>query len=207
MLKLTNTFKKLQKAYTSKKYRYIIMQGGSSSSKTFSILQLLFEIARKHNKQIDIIGQTSTHLRSGVLNDMPAVARQFEYNWDDRFRSSIKQYKHDAGSLNFWSFDKLGKAHGGRRDILFLNEANHIHYNIAEQLMIRTRDLIIIDYNPTNEFWVHNKILKEEADKAILIKSTYLDNQYLEKAIIDTLEAKRGNNNFWRVYGLGDLVS
>jgi phage terminase large subunit len=114
-----------------------------------------------------------------------------------------------SGSMNFISIDKLGKAHGGRRDILFLNEANHQHYNIAEQLMIRTRECIFIDYNPTNEFWVHEKILNNpaEREKAILIKSNYTDNQYLERSIVESIEAKRGdgNNNFWRVYGLGEL--
>lgn len=205
MLKLSNVFKRNVDAYASGQYRYLINQGGTSSTKTFSILQMLFEIARKHNKQIDIIGQTSTHLRSGVLKDMPMVANQFGYEWDKRFKTSIKEYKHDVGQINFWSFDKLGKAHGGRRDILFLNEANHIHFSIAEQLMVRTRDLIIIDYNPTNEFWVQSKILKEEADKCLLIKSTYKDNPFLEQSIIDSIESKKGNNNFWRVYGLGEL--
>jgi phage terminase large subunit len=204
MLKLTNTFKKLQFAYKQQP-RYIIMQGGSSSSKTFSILQLLFEIGRKYNKQIDICGLSVPHLKSGVLNDMPTVANQFGYIWEERFQHTNKQFKHDAGVLNFIALDKVGKAHGGRRDILFLNEANHLHYKIAEQLMIRTRDFIIIDYNPTNAFWVHKEILAKEPKKSILIKSTYKDNQYLEQSIIESLESRKGNNNFWRVYGLGEL--
>jgi phage terminase large subunit len=90
---------------------------------------------------------------------------------------------------------------------LFLNEANHLNYNIVEQLMIRTRKTIFIDYNPTNAFWVHKKIFKDEPDKALLIKSTYKDNPFLEQSIIDMIESKKGdgNNNFWRVYGLGEL--
>ena len=88
-----------------------------------------------------------------------------------------------------------------------MNEANHLNYNIAEQLMVRTRKKVFIDYNPTNAFWVHTQILKNEPDKAILIKSTYKDNPFLEQSIVDFIESRRGdgNNNFWRVYGLGEL--
>lgn len=210
MLKLTNVFRKNAEAYVSGKYRYIINQGGTSASKTFSLLQLLVQIAKKHKKQVDILGLTVPHLKAGVINDMPAVMEGFGLSFHDMYNSTDKQLPFpDAGVHNFISVDKLGKAHGGRRDILYINEANHHTWAIIEQLMIRTRDLIFIDYNPTNEFWVHEKILNNpaERDKALLIKSNYRDNQYLEQAIIDALEARKGDgtSNFWRVYGLGEL--
>ena len=210
MLKLTNVFRKNADAYISGKYRYIINQGGTSASKTFSVLQLLTQIGIKHQKQIDIVGLTVPHLKAGVLNDMQPVMDGFGLNFHSMLNQTDKRVIMPSdGTMNFISIDKLGKAHGGRRDILFLNEANHQHYNIAEQLMIRTREVIFIDYNPTNEFWVHDKILSNpaEAAKAILIKSNYKDNEYLEQSIVDSIEAKRGDgtNNFWRVYGLGEL--
>ena len=113
----------------------------------------------------------------------------------------------NGSKLQFIAFDNIGKAHGGRRDILYLNEANHQNYNIVEQLMARTRKTIFIDYNPTNAFWVHNKLMVDEPERLNLIKSTYKDNQFLEQNIIDFIESRKGdgNNNFWRVYGLGEL--
>jgi phage terminase large subunit len=208
VIRLTSVFHRNRDAYKSGKYRYIINQGGSSASKTFSILQLLVGIARLNKKQIDIVGLTVPHLKAGVINDMPKVMDGFGLNFHDMYNSTDKTLVFPSGGvINFISIDKLGKAHGGRRDILFLNEANHQHYNIAEQLMIRTREVVFIDYNPTNEFWVHSQIMEKEADKALLIKSNYKDNEHLEQAIIDSIEAKRGDgtNNFWRVYGLGEL--
>lgn len=210
MLRLTNVFHKNAKAYISGKYRYIINQGGTSASKTFSILQLLTQIAIKYPKQIDIIGLSVPHLKDGVLNDMPAVLSGFGLDFHSMYNITDKSIKFPSGGvINFKSFDKLGKAHGGRRDILYINEANHVNFNIAEQLMMRTRDVIFIDYNPTNEFWAHKQILEndKEKDKAILIKSSYVDNQFLEQSIIDAIESRRGDgtNNFWRVYGLGEL--
>lgn len=204
MLQCTKVFDYNYDAY-KQNYRYIVNQGGTSSSKTFSTLQLLVAICLKYEKQIDIVGLSVPHLKSGVLNDMPFVCEQFGINFDSNYSASDRVFKIGKGKINFLAFDKLGKAHGGRRDILYMNEANHLNYNIVEQLMVRTRENIFIDYNPTNEFWVHTKLMRDEPEKTKLIKSTYKDNQYLEQTIIDMIESKKGNNNFWRVYGLGEL--
>lgn len=204
MLQCSNVFDRNFLEYKNN-VRYIINQGGTSSTKTFSILQLLVGICLKYNKQIDVVGLSVPHLKTGVLNDMPAVCAQFGINFSDHYKESDKQFTCGRGKINFLAFDKLGKAHGGRRDILYMNEANHLNYNIVEQLMVRTRDCIFIDYNPTNEFWVHSKLLKEEPEKCRVIRSTYKDNPFLEQTIIDMIESKKGNNNFWRVYGLGEL--
>lgn len=204
MLKLSPVFRKNAGAL-KENFRYIINQGGTSSTKTFSILQLLVTIALKYKVKIDIVGLSVPHLKQGVLNDMPTVCNQFGIDFYKYYKSSDKIFSAGKGTIAFLSFDKLGSAHGGRRDYLYLNEANHLHYNIVEQLLIRTRNNIFIDYNPTNEFWVHEKIFKDEAEKAKLIQSTYKDNPFLEQTIINSIEARKGDNNFWRVYGLGEL--
>ena len=100
-------------------------------------------------------------------------------NIDNIDIESDKEFQAGRGKICFLAFDKLGKAHGGRRDILYMNEANHLHYNIVEQLMVRTRQTIFIDYNPTNEFWVHTKLLVEQPEETLLIRSTYKDNPFL----------------------------
>lgn len=179
-----------------------------NSTKTWSTLQLLAWIAIHKAKQIDIVGLTVPHLKSGVINDMPHVLKSLGVDFYDIYNGSDKKLMFPSGGIiNFIAIDTPGKAHGGRRDILYLNEANHLHYNIAEQLMVRTRDKIFIDYNPTNVFWAHKKVLKDEPEKSLLIKSTYKDNPMLESAIVDMIESKKGdgNNNFWRVYGMGEL--
>lgn len=204
MLQCSNVFDRNYKAF-KEATRYIINQGGTSSTKTFSTLQLLVAICLKYNKKIDIVGLSVPHLKMGVLNDMPYVCEQYGINFNEHYKESDRVFTCGKGQINFIAVDKLGKAHGGRRDILYMNEANHLNYNIAEQLMVRTRESIFIDYNPTNEFWVHTKVMKDEPEKAVLIKSTYKDNPFLEQEIINMIEAKKGNNNFWRVYGLGEL--
>lgn len=207
MLQFSNVFRKNIQAYKDDKIQYVINQGGTSSTKTYSILQLLLSICIKYPVKIDIVGLSVPHLKSGVLNDMLYICRSAGFNFDEFYKEGDKVLKVGKGTINFLAFDKLGKAHGGRRDILYLNEANHLNYNIAEQLMIRTRKKVFIDYNPTNAFWVHTHILKDEPERAVLIKSTYKDNPFLEQSIINAIESRRGdgNNNFWRVYGMGEL--
>lgn len=208
MLSLTKTFYKNANAYCENKYRYIINQGGSSSSKTFSILQLLTQIALNRKLTIDICGESMPHLKRGVLRDLPQVFDQFGLNFDLMLNRSDFYLTFDSGAkINLIALDNAGKARGARRDILFVNEANLIPYETVEQLLIRTHEMIFIDYNPTNAFWVHNEIIPKNPDKALLIKSTYKDNQFLPQSEIAELESRRGdgNNNFWRVYGLGEL--
>ena len=209
MLKLTKTFYKNVDALESGKYRYIINQGGSSSSKTFSILQILTHFANTHEKIIiDIASESVPHLKRGVLRDLPVIFEQFGLNFDLMLNRSDNYITFPNGArINLIALDNPGKARGSRRDILFINEANLIPYETAQQLFIRTHETIFIDYNPTQAFWVHNEIIPQNPDKSLLIKSTYKDNQYLPQAEINELESRRGdgNNNFWRVYGLGEL--
>lgn len=164
MLQTSPVFDKNVEAWADDKIRYIINQGGTSSTKTFSILQLLTTAAIKHPFQIDIAGLNVPHLKSGVLNDMPAVCQQMGFNFYDYYHASDRVFKRGEGRINFIAIDKIGKAHGGRRDVLFLNEANHLPFPIAEQLMIRTRRKVLIDFNPTGAFWVHKKTLVEEPE-------------------------------------------
>lgn len=206
MLSLTNTFAKNVEAYSSKKYRYIINQGGSSSGKTFSILQLLTYIAQKKKKTIDIASESVPHLKRGVLRDLPIVFEQFGLNFDLMHNRSDNFITFSNGSkINLIALETPGKARGSRRDILFINEANLIPYETALQLFIRTHEQIFIDYNPTSAFWVHQQIIPNNPDKCLLIKSTYKDNQFLTQAEVEELESRKGDNNFWRVYGLGEL--
>lgn len=208
MLKLTKTFYKNANAYKLAKYRYIINQGGSSSSKTFSILQLLTLIAQGRKLTIDIAGESLPHLKRGVLRDLPYVFDQMGLNFELMLNKSDSYIRFCNDSrINLIALDNPGKARGSRRDILFINEANLVPYETAQQLLIRTREMIFIDYNPTNAFWVHNEIIPRNPDTSLLIKSTYKDNQFLSQTEITELESRRGdgNNNFWRVYGLGEL--
>jgi phage terminase large subunit len=125
------------------------------------------------------------------------------YN-DDAWSKTDFTYTFETGSkIEFFSADQPGKVRGPRRDILFVNEANNIDYESFDQLRIRTRKVIWLDWNPTNEFWWYSEIIPNyDVD---FITLTYKDNEALDKSIISDIESHKHNKQWWQVYGLGQL--
>lgn len=105
--------------------------------------------------------------------------------------------------IEFFGADDPTKLRGPRRDVLFINEANNVNHQVYEQLEVRTRDMVLLDYNPTHEFWAHTDVVgKEDTD---FIKLTYKDNEALEPSIIKSIEGRKDKPNWWKVYGLGEI--
>lgn len=199
-----------QKKISKLKKRLRIVQGGTSSSKTFTILPLLIQYAiQKPNSEISVVAESVPHLRRGAVKDFLKImdwTGNFNHN---NFNKSNLTYKFSNGSyIEFFSADMPDKLRGARRDVLFINECNNVSFESYQQLSIRTKNFIYLDYNPTNEFWVHTELL-DDADFIIL---TYKDNEALDPAIIKEIEKARDKaktsmywHNWWRVYGLGEL--
>lgn len=202
-MKLTNVFKKNLRFYASGE-SLIINQGGTSSSKTFSILQLLLRIAEDSKKPlvISIVSYALPHLKLGAIRDFEKILIDCGYNVDKVKNKTDLYYKIGKSIIEFFSADNLAKVHGPRRDILYLNECNHLKYDVYTQLRIRTRKCTFVDYNPTAEFWIHTDVIPFEDHS--YIQSTYLDNEYLDENIVKQIEARKQNENWWRVYGLGE---
>ena len=180
--------------------------GGTSASKTISILIWLIDYAQsRKDKKIDIMSESYPHLKDGAMRDFKLILIDRGY-WDDTcWNETDHIYTFPTGSIiKFISIDKLGKAHGPRRDVLFINEANNIPYPIYEQLEVRTKEVIWLDWNPSTEFWYYDKI-KDKVDHDF-ITLTYLDClNVLDPRIVASIESKKDNKNWWLVYGLGQL--
>lgn len=201
------------KAWNAKPHcRYISSCGGTRSGKTFSILQLLYlarlgEEKRKAPPTItSIVSESFPHLKRGCIRDFKTML-QTEEVWDEsRWSESNKTYTFGNGSIiEFFSIDNAGKVYGASRDDLFVNEAQHIPYETARQLFVRTRGRIILDYNPTHEFWAMTKI--ENQANCVRIHSTYKDNNHLTPLQVREIESNVGDKNWWRVFGEGEVGS
>jgi phage terminase large subunit len=203
-MKTTKIFSKNLQAYIDRNL-LIINQGGSSSSKTFSVLQLLYQIAitSKSKKIISIVSYTFPHLKLGAIRDFENILIEECIVIENIRNKTELTYQVGNCIIEFFSADNLSKVHGPRRDILFINECNHLSYDVYTQLVIRTKKAVFLDYNPVREFWVHTEVIPKE--KHVLIKSTYKDNCYLDQSIIDKIESRQSNENWWRVYGLGEV--
>ena len=187
------------------KKRLKIIQGGTSSAKTISILLILIDIAQSHkDKTISIVSESFPHLRRGAIKDFLEIMEGHGYYKDDLWSKTDFTYRFETGSkIEFFSADSPDKVRGPRRDILFINEANNISFDTYTQLAIRTDGDIYLDYNPVSEFWVNTEILNKQENDYIIV--TYKDNEALSKTIVDEIESRKDNKYFWQVYGLGLL--
>jgi phage terminase large subunit len=196
------------------KNRIKIVQGGTSASKTYSILAVLIDKAlRKDGLEISIVAESIPHLRRGALKDFIKILKWTNRFNDQQLNKSLLTYQFKNGSVvEFFSADDASKLRGARRDILYINECNNVTFESYNELAIRTKREVYLDFNPANEFWVH-KELKDEPDTDFIIL-TYKDNEALDESIVSQIEKNRDKAatssywaNWWRVYGLGEVGS
>ena len=210
MFKRTTSINKI----LSLKSRIKIIQGGTSAGKTFGILPILIDKCTKENGlEVSVVAETIPHLRRGALKDFLKIMRWTNRYFDDRFNKTLLRYEFANGSsMEFFSADDASKLRGARRDILYINECNNVTFEAYNELSIRTKKEVYLDFNPANEFWVH-KELKDEPDTDFIIL-TYKDNEALDESIVSQIEKNRDKAttssywaNWWRVYGLGQVGS
>lgn len=194
------------------KRRIKIIQGGTSASKTYSILAVLINKAIiQPNLEISVVAESIPHLRRGALKDFIKILKWTNRFDDNQFNKSLLIYQFKNGStFEFFSADDSSKLRGARRDVLYINECNNVTFESYNELAIRTKKEVFLDFNPANEFWVHTE-LKNEQDSDFLIL-TYKDNEALDNSIVQQIEKNRLKAetsaywaNWWRVYGLGEI--
>jgi phage terminase large subunit len=192
--------------------RIKIIQGGTSAGKTYSVLAVLITKAASYPlTEISIVAESIPHLRRGALKDFLKIMKENNRYFDERFNKSLLRYEFSNGSvMEFFSADDSSKLRGARRDILYINECNNVTFESYNELAIRTKKEVYLDFNPANEFWVHTE-LKDEQDSDFLIL-TYKDNEALDNSIVQQIEKNRLKaetsaywSNWWRVYGLGEI--
>lgn len=201
----TNKILKLKK-------RVRIIQGGTSAAKTYGILSVLIARASAiHGLEISVVAESIPHLRRGALKDFIKLMKWMNKWHENQFNKSLLTYQFLNGStFEFFSADDSSKLRGARRDVLYINECNNVTFESYNELAIRTKKAIYLDFNPANEFWVHTE-LKDEQDSDFLIL-TYKDNEALDNSIVEQIEKNRLKAetstywaNWWRVYGLGEI--
>jgi phage terminase large subunit len=191
-----------------------LIAGGTSASKTIGILQVLIDIAQSstladcQGLPIDVVSETMPHMRGGAMQDFENIMRTQGYWVEERWNKTLSTYTFETGiKMRFFSADAPSKVHGPRRWILYINEGNNIPWPIADHLMVRTKWLVFVDWNPSAEFWAYTEIMQNPAytGQYDFITLTYLDNEALDPVIVQRIEAHKNNAAWWQVYGLGQL--
>lgn len=199
------------------KARFKVVQGATSSGKTYGIIPIIYDRCLAQSRfKATVVAETLPAVKEGAI-DIFKNFMQEEGRWNDsQWNASELIYTaHNGSKLQFKSFDSIGKAKAsGKRDLLFLNEANHIPYPIADALIIRSKE-VWLDFNADQEFWAHTEILPQ--DNSEFLKLTYQDNEAIPPETLEDLlkrkaradeEERRGIKgywwNWWQVYGMGE---
>jgi len=184
----------------------IVNQGGTSSGKTYSILQVLCLKAIGENDQvISVVGQDVPNLKSGALRDMQTIVASSPdiQSWIKGYNASDRIYTfHNGSIIEFKSYQDPQDAKSGKRHYLFMNEANGINYWIYWELARRTNKQVFIDYNPNARFWVHDKLIGKEGVELII--SDHRHNPFLSDKTRRDIEGIRNEDEeLWKVYARG----
>lgn len=182
-------------------------QGGTRSGKTWSLLNVLIELCYKNENAgivITIARKTFPALRASVMRDFFTILNNEDIYEPSQHNKSEATYMLYGNLVEFISVDQPQKVRGRKRDILFVNECNEISREDWRQLLLRTTNRTLIDYNPSDEYhWIYDDILERE--DVAFFKTTYKDNPFLEQNVIDEIERfKETDENYWRIYGLGE---
>ena len=179
-----------------------IIQGGTWGGKTYGIIAVLIDYAAKNpGRKITVVAETIPAVKEGALQQFREIMQKTGRWYEPRYNAVEMAYTFaNTTKIQFKSFDTEGKAKAaGKRDVLFLNEANHIPFNIADALMIRTEGQIWIDFNPDNEFWAHTEVLPSPDAEFLLLK--YTDNEGCPETIIQQLKQRQeqaSTSSYWR---------
>ena len=199
----TNIFARNWDALNSDK-RFIINQGGSRSSKTYSLCQMIIVYCVQNpNKVVSIVRKTFPALRATVMRDFFEIMKDLEIYEKANHNMSENIYRFPNGSIvEFFSVDDEQKIRGRKRDIGWCNEANELWFEDFQQLNMRTEEKLIFDYNPSDSSsWLY----KLPPEESVLIKSTYRDNPFLPESIKRQIEdLKRTDEALYQIYALGE---
>lgn len=191
--------------------RVVANKGGTRSGKTFSILIVLFKIALSADKPllVSVVSESYRHIKRGAMRDFAKLVDSTGIKEGKHYTHSRTDHLYTfsgGGQIEFFGIDSPGKVHGAQRDILFINECNHIDWEIYRQLAVRTAGTIFLDWNPTTRFWFEDKGVETQPTTRV-VHSTYLDNPFLPDGQIAEIESHKDDANWWKVYGLGQTGS
>lgn len=153
--------------------RYVVLQGGRRSGKTYSTLLFLQTLASGCKRVKILVACASNSQLQATIEDfqdclgLPVEGSQL-YGYNCRLpNGSMFQFK---------SFDEYTKAVGQKADYMFVNEAINVDEKVFNTLVQGIRKQIFLNFNPTSIKFIEKYLNK---DKSNLLITTWKDNEYL----------------------------
>jgi len=194
------------------KAKTIVNVGGAGSSKSYSIAQLLIEkLCQEKNKKIGICRKTFPALRMTALDLVIGLLKDYGiYNLNNHNKSN-NTYSHNSNIIQFFSLDEVEKIKSANFSYIWMEEANEFSYEDYTIMKLRLRhpttdepNQMFLSLNPIDaNNWIATRLVNEADVETI--RSTYLDNPFLNKDYIKTItDLIYQDENFYKIYALGE---
>lgn len=194
--------------------RYVVNRGSASSSKSYSITQLLiYKLLMEKDKKIIIMRKTLPSLRKSTYEDFLKIMDEMGVRRIIQEEKQFLTYRYKNGYIRFDSLDDYEKIKSLSANYIFLEEATEFTYEDYKMIRLRLRapsldgkrNQLFMAFNPISEHhWIKEKVLGKERSVEE-IHSTYKDNPFLDKDVIEDLEDTINHDpNYFRVYALGE---
>lgn len=188
--------------------RVIRHEGGTSSGKTRGIAHAWVRYLHEYPGVLDVVRMSGPVLRDSAEVDIQAALSESGLAYEHHAQKG-EYHLARGGIIKMLALDGAKgkqKAHGRRRDHLWLNEANEISLEIFKQLRMRTRGRIVLDYNPAMEddHWIFSEYDGLPETEVVTIHSTFRTNPYIEEDVLRSILALEESDPYaWTVYGMG----
>lgn len=185
--------------------RFKVHQGGTRSGKTVAVCQYLVYLITSTEKPltISIVRKTLPALKGSVLRDIMNILQETGIYYLGVHNKADNTFKYNNHLIEFLSVDEPQKIRGRKRNIAFLNEGNELNIEDFRQINMRTTDMVIVDFNPSDPVhWIYSDLIpRKDCDTWI---TTYRDNNFLSAELVNEIERmKERDPDYWRVYGEG----
>ena len=217
----TPVYQKLDAAYRSGRYNVFVLEGGSRSSKTYSIIQFWIRYAYEHQdrvRRVIVSRLKATWITATVLKDFLDVLKDCGLYDKRNHNKSVGAGVYTLYTTEFWflGLDDEQRIHGMKSDAFWINEAVESSFDDYAQLMQRCSGFAVLDYNPSyDEHRIYDKICKRE--KTRYMHSTMLDNPLIpdnaKEQILSyepteyNIQHGTADKRKWQIYGLGKRAS
>lgn len=208
-IQITPVFLANKEALMDPNVRVVCNQGGTRSSKTWSVLQLIILDLCQNNRGlvISIVRKHFSTMKKSVMRDFFDQLNAYGMYDVTKHNKTDYTYNLNGNLIEFFGLDTSIKVAGSKRDLLYINEANELNPRDWQQLILRTGWKAVIDYNPIDEFhWIYDAIVPRKDTEVIL--SSYLDNPTLDEQVKKEIELLKDTDpEAWKVFGLGERAT
>ena len=228
-----NIYWHLKKAFENNSVRFIWLYGGSSSSKTFSVVQLQIITMFSENENALILRKYATDIRDSIFSDFKNIISAWNLNEFFIIQQNFIICKLSGSYVRFRGLDDSEKVKGiSSFKRVVLEEVTQFDEVDFKQIKKRLRgqegQQIIGIFNPVSEdHWIKQNVFDKDIftnievniaqcevnqnKDTIIFKTNYLDNKFIvgpefyDKHTVNDFEKDKINDfNYYQIYGLGN---